>query len=351
MAEEPKGKAVDLNLTMSFSTISRNLIVCLLYIAVSATIIRYNKFLMSEDRFPHSMFLTSCHMGVSFVCCSLIYLVRPDLLPGIQRCEGQKMTVLKYMVPIGAAFAVSLYASNQAYMYCSVSFLQFMKEGNIILALLLSCALGLQVITRTRIFVIFWIMLGASMAVSGEMHFAWIGFFFQLVSQCAECSRNVLGEVVLSGSDLKLDPLSYTLFVAPTCLLVLIVGTITTWSPDILVDLGKWWHYVLPNAFLAFALNIVVAFTIKEISAVGFVLAGVCKDICIVLISCMFFGEQVTAKQILGFVVAASGVFFWSYMRVAPSTQAVQLLNDLLMTPKENKEPNEKTSLRESNKV
>mmetsp|Transcript_66030 Transcript_66030/g.214791 ORF Transcript_66030/g.214791 Transcript_66030/m.214791 type:complete len:349 (-) Transcript_66030:123-1169(-) len=330
---------------MSALDIVKRVSLCLAYIVVSASLIRFNKFLMNKDRFPYSMCLTSCHMSMSFSLCLVLYLVKPGAFPGVANSEGKKLLVLKWMAPIGVAFAVSLYTSNQAYIYCSVTFLQFMKEGNVIIAFLLSCAVGLQAMNRVRCAIIAWIITGSAMAVTGEVHFVLIGFVFQLISQFAECSRAVMGEVVLGGGGLKLDPLSYTLFVAPTCLLVLLVGNAVTWDPAIPASLAHWWPYILPNALLAFVLNILVASIIKEISAVGFILAGVCKDIAIVLFSAVFFAETVTGQQGVGFMVALAGVFFWSYLKVSPDSTAAMVVARLLQMPPESKMPNENSAL------
>mmetsp|Transcript_52744 Transcript_52744/g.151101 ORF Transcript_52744/g.151101 Transcript_52744/m.151101 type:complete len:351 (+) Transcript_52744:77-1129(+) len=325
---------------------AKSMMLCLAYIVVSATLIRLNKYLMAKDRFPFSMFLTACHMFLSFALCAALYLAKPLAFLGVANCEGKKMLVMKWMAPIGVACAISLYTSNQAYMYCSVTFLQFMKEGNVILAFLMSCAVGLQAMNRVRCAIIAWIIAGSMMAVTGEVHFAFIGFVYQLISQLAECSRAVMGEVVLSGGSLKLDPLSYTLFVAPTCLAVLIVGNAVTWDPTIPGAFAMWWPYIVPSALLAFVLNILVASIIKELSAVDFMLAGVCKDIAIVLFSAAFFREVVTSVQAVGFIAALGGVFFWSYLKAAPDSAAASFAARLLQMPLEDcKVPNEKTSL------
>ena len=60
-------------------------------------------------------------------------------------------------------------------MYCSPALLQFMKEGNVVLVLVLSCIVGLQACTRARFVNIVWILAGASMAVSGQAHLVTTG--------------------------------------------------------------------------------------------------------------------------------------------------------------------------------
>merc|ERR1719401_1282694 len=176
------------------------------------------------------------------------------------------MLVVKWFAPIGLSFAVSLYTSNQAYLYCNVTFLQFMKEGNVIITFLMSCAFGLQVLSRLRMATIAWIIIGACLSVTGELHFAWIGFWLQLCSQLAECLRIVIGEIVLSKDSLKLDPLSYTLFAAPACLIVLLVALAVTWDPRMPAAFHTWLPYLAPNALLAFTLNVMGAVMLKHVS-------------------------------------------------------------------------------------
>mmetsp|Transcript_56755 Transcript_56755/g.127784 ORF Transcript_56755/g.127784 Transcript_56755/m.127784 type:complete len:161 (-) Transcript_56755:219-701(-) len=140
-----------------------------------------------------------------------------------------------------------------------------------------------------------------------------------------------MGEIVLSGK--KLDPLTYNLFLAPICLLVLIIANAIHWSPGSWEDFKQWYPLIFANACVAFCLNIVVAAVIKECSAVGFVLTGLAKDIAIVIFSALAFGEIVTAKQAVAFVVTILGVFFWSFMKIYPSSKLVRTMESALCSP------------------
>lgn len=303
-------------------TYSRKLLYCLLYIVVSGGLIRFNKLMMKKDHFPHALALSACHMVVCSLLCSGLYAAFPRFFPGMEVVREQRMDLLKWFLPIGLCFAVMLFGSNQAYIYCSVTFLQFMKEANVMLVFVFSCIVGLQSFTRLRCVVILWVIVGASISVSGEVHFKWVGFLFQGVSQLAEVSRMIMGEIVLSGR--KLDPLTYNMFLAPICLLVLVVANAVHWQPGIMADFAQWWPLILLNALVAFALNILVAAVIKECSAIGFVLTGLLKDIAIVVFSACAFHEHVTGKQAGAFVVTVLGVCFWSYMKLYPSSAFVR---------------------------
>uniref|UniRef100_A0A7S0FXY1 Sugar phosphate transporter domain-containing protein n=1 Tax=Pyrodinium bahamense TaxID=73915 RepID=A0A7S0FXY1_9DINO len=320
--------------------LARALVVCALYIATSASLIHFNKFLMHPERFPFAMALTAAHMLVTFLLCSLLYLLSPSLFPGMARTAGRRGELLRWFAPIGCLFAVGLYCSNRAYLYCSVAFLQFMKELNVVLVFALSCSVGLQRCTRARLMVLVWIITGASIAVVGEVHFVWLGFAIQVCSQLGESGKNVLGEWIMRGSDLRLDPLTYTMFMSPMCLVVLLIGTVFTWQSEIAVRAVEWWKVLLPNAGLAFALNVSVALVIKECSAVTFVLAGLVKDMAIVAACVLVFGELVLYQQLLGFVICLGGILCWSYMRINPGSAFIQgLLAAVGEAPKDEQAP------------
>jgi len=315
---------------ISMAPVLRTLSLCSVYIALSGGLINFNKYLMHKGRFPHPMALTAMHMTASLILCSLVLLVRPSAMPSVESCKGKLAKLYKYLAPIGFLFAIMLYGSNRAYLYCSVAFLQFMKEANVVLVFTFSAMVGLAVFNRQRVVVIAWVILGSSLCVHGELNFVFIGFMLQGVSQLAECARAVVAELVLTGSEFKLDPLSYTFFMAPVCLVVLGIGNAVTWDHSVITDLAVWWPYLIPNACMAFCLNVMIAQVIKQTSAVGFIITGVVKDICLVVFSSVVFHDSITMSQWLSFSVTLSGVFFWSFMKVFPDHQLVKHFETIL---------------------
>merc|ERR1719163_2248656 len=102
-----------------------------------------------------------------------------------------------------------------------------------------------------------------------------------------------------------------------------------------------WYPYLIPNALCAFFLNVTIAMLIKETSAMGFILSGVVKDMVIVVASTYIFDSSLVAQQIAGFSVATTGIFFWSYMKIAPEATSVRLLANILGMPDSEKKVDE----------
>lgn len=309
--------------------IAKCVFVCTIYVFLSGSLIRFNKMIVDKHRFHYPMTLTALHMFGSTVFSGALYVTKPSMFPAMASTAGKRMELLKYLVPIGICFAGMLYCSNLAYQYCNVSLLQFMKEANVILVFLLSYMAGFQTISRERVFIILWILCGSTIAVDNDLNFSAKGVAIQASGQIAECIRIVLAEFLLRGSN-KFDPLTYTLFVAPLSFCVLIVGNIFTWDPNIIPDMIKFSHLLIPNVILAFALNVCIALVIKEVSAVGFMLTGLVKDVCIVLASALQFHEQVVPLQWVSFLVVLIGVGYWSLMKTYPDGKAMKALSMML---------------------
>jgi hypothetical protein len=214
-----------------------------------------------------------------------------------------------------------------------VAFLQFMKEWNVALVFFFSCLAGSQACDRVKFSVILWIILSACMAITGDMSFSRYGFVIQACSQMGETIRIVVQEWLLSGSNMKLDPLTYQIFVGPPTLLLLAFVNAYTWEANVVTAFQTWWPYLLANGFCAVALNVTIAITIQSAGGVAFVLSGVVKDIVIVTASAHLAGTWLNHQQTAGFSLALGGIMFWGMLKAQPDHPMVSLLERALCLP------------------
>jgi drug/metabolite transporter (DMT)-like permease len=295
------------------STVVRAISLGLLYIVASASMIETNKWLMSPGNFPYPLTLTTNHMLVSVILANCLRFFCPAAFPALEKLHVSPWFCLKF-VPIGAAFALSIVCGNGAYSYLSVSFLQVMKQANIVIIYTMSVICSLEALRRCSVMLLAGTLCGTLLAVHGEMHFKLIGFLLQLASSLSEAFKVIIQGILMSGS-YKLDPLTMVLFMAPACLFANIVPLLVTDGPRFheIVTHGKLHLPIIAiNAFLAFGLNVIVAQCIKQLSPVGYLLCGIVKDVCIIVSSALFLGESLTDQQIVGFSVALSGVAAYS---------------------------------------
>merc|ERR1719487_2054819 len=106
------------------------------------------------------------HMLTSWVLASCLRLIYPSAFPALQHIEVTRWFCLKF-VPIGAAFALSIVCGNGAYQYLSVSFLQIMKQCNVVIIYAFSVLCGLEALRRCSVALLFGTLCGTMLAVHG----------------------------------------------------------------------------------------------------------------------------------------------------------------------------------------
>jgi drug/metabolite transporter (DMT)-like permease len=153
------------------------------------------------------------------------------------------------------------------------------------------------------------ICVGVAMTSMGEAAFSLIGFTFQSLAILFESSRLVLTNILLKS--LKLDPLSSLYYIAPMCSFFIGISFLVfeydqlPWErlsdPTFLLLLGA-------NGCVAFTLNVAVVMLISHTSALTLTLAGIFKDILLVVLSVLVFGSPVTLLQVFGYAVALTGL-------------------------------------------
>lgn len=308
------------------------------YISLSACMISFNKYLMNAERFPFAVVLTMLHMLTGTCVTAVLYLLKPKLFSALQgpawRAAQSNGSLWLKISSICFLFSGQLILTNTAYLKSSVPFLQMMKETNIVWIYLISTVASLEPFQIQRLLLIFLILLATGLTIHGEMHFSLSGFLIQGSSQLMEVSKLTLQGLVLRSAALKLDPLSYVLITNPICFALLsaafLIITYSVNNPLLPVPQlvsFRWWPLLLANACVAAALNITIAFTFQRISPLQFILVGIVKDICIVMISVLLVGEEVSFIQLVGFALQLCLIFAWNYLfagaKTKPASEAI----------------------------
>lgn len=312
-----------------FSQSHRLLVVTFAFMAVSGSLIGLNKYLLQKDRFPFPLHLVLLQAAVGTGAASFLYVVKPSLFPSLTG-TSRVVTIdigfiTKKCVPIAILFAGELVFGNAALGVIDLTFMQFMKEGNVVLVYALSLIVALESFSWQKLSVLLCIFLSTVLCVRGQADFSFVGFAHQGASQLCSGMRVVLVALLLSGAR-KLDPLSYVLVMMPCCLVFL--GILLTAHP-FLNDMGlgatpHWKDFALfawpiaASAAVAFILNILMASLIQVASVVSFLVINVAKDIMIVLLGSVFLHEVVSPSQRIAFTLQVLGIFVWSMMKAFP---------------------------------
>jgi hypothetical protein len=291
-----------------------------IWISLSFSVIVYNKYILDPKMYgwPFPISLTMIHMAF---CASLAAaLVR--VLRVVDAPTSPPMTPSLYVasvLPIGALYALSLWFSNSAYIYLSVSFIQMLKALMPVAVYSLAVALRTDSFRRASMLNMLGISAGVAVAAYGEARFDVLGVALQLAAVAAEATRLVLIQILLTSRGLSLNPITSLYYIAPCCLAFLAVpwcfvelprlqAAAAAARPDVFV-FGT-------NCLCAFALNLAVFLLVGKTSALTMNVAGVVKDWLLIAFSWTVIKDTVTPINLVGYGIAFLGVAYYNHAKL-----------------------------------
>ncbi|KAJ5140275.1 sugar phosphate/phosphate translocator [Penicillium atrosanguineum] len=267
-----------------------------LWIALSSSVILFNKWVLSSAKFNFPLFLTTWHM-VFATAMTQILARCTTILDSRHKVPMNPATYTRAIVPIGIMFSLSLICGNLAYLYLSVSFIQMLKATNAVVTLFATWAFGIAPANYKTLGNVAIIVLGVVIASFGEIKFDMLGFLIQVAAPPSS----------------RWTPLVSLYYYAPACAITNGVVTLFTDLPRMTMNdiysLGI--MTLIANALVAFLLNASVVLLIGKTSAVVLTMAGILKDILLVCASMMIFHDPVTAQQFFGYSIALAGLVYY----------------------------------------
>ncbi|KAL9247836.1 hypothetical protein vseg_021221 [Gypsophila vaccaria] len=224
---------------------------------------------------------------------------------------------LKSVLPIGALYALSLWSSNSAYIYLSVSFIQMLKALMPVMVYTLNLLMKTHKFEARVMSNMVLISIGVAIAAYGEARFDAYGVSLQMLALLFESTRLVLVDMLLKSKGISLNPVTSLYYVAPACLLFLIVPWVLVEYPVLMdkkpSDDGFRVDYLIfgTNCICAFGLNLAVFLLVGKTSALTMNVAGVVKDWLLIFFSWSVIKDTVTEVNLVGYVLAFLGVLYY----------------------------------------
>ncbi|KAK9825826.1 hypothetical protein WJX81_000501 [Elliptochloris bilobata] len=285
-----------------------------LWMAVSSSVILFNKWLLAFSGFPYPIALTAWHM----LFCSTVGIL---CVKGLKVVKSHNMSghdYLRRVMPIGVLYAASLWLSNSAYLYLSVSFIQMSKSLMPGLVYFSGIALGTERFSRATTANMALIAFGVAVCAYGEVNLPLKGVAQQLTALLFEAARLTLVQLLINSKGLQMNPLQSLYYISPACLLCLTPPLVLLELRSMMrdADLNLNPAVLLANALSAFALNLAVFLLIGKTSALTMNIAGVIKDWLLIFCSYYLFKAPVTALNMLGYAFCCAGVAVYNYMKL-----------------------------------
>ncbi|XP_011093559.1 probable sugar phosphate/phosphate translocator At4g32390 [Sesamum indicum] len=287
-----------------------------IWIFLSFTVIVYNKYILDRKLYnwPYPISLTMIHMAF---CSSLAYiLVR--IFKVVDPVTMSWDLYLKSVVPIGLLYSLSLWLSNSAYIYLSVSFIQMLKALMPVAVYTIGVLLKKEVFKSETMANMISISIGVGIAAYGEAKFDSWGVILQLGAVAFEATRLVMIQILLTSKGITLNPITSLYYVAPCCLVFLFFPWVFVEYPVLRESSSYHLDYVIfgTNSFCAFALNLAVFLLVGKTSALTMNVAGVVKDWLLIAFSWSVIMDTVTPINLFGYALAFLGVAYYNHSKL-----------------------------------
>lgn len=304
-----------------------------LWIALSAGVILFNKYILSEYGFPYPVALTLIHMGF----CSFVAVLVVRVFQWIPSNNMDSDMYFKAVVPIGALYAVTLWLGNTAYLYISVSFIQMLKALMPVAVFSTGTLMGTETFSTNTFINMIVVTVGVMIASYGEINFVVVGVMVQLASIASESTRLTLVQILLQRRGLKLNPFTTMYYISPACFAFLTIPFVFLEAPKMAEDpTFKFDFWVIGlNACVALALNLAVFLLIGKTSALSMNVAGVVKDWLLIGLSVWLFNAPVSSLSLEGYLLAFAGVCYYNYSKLKANAGPKEDPKDAPTKPKE----------------
>ncbi|XP_060178138.1 probable sugar phosphate/phosphate translocator At2g25520 [Lycium barbarum] len=171
---------------------------------------------------PAQISLTMIHMTF---CSSLGFrLVR--VFKVVEPVSLSRKVYLTCILPIGALYSVSLWLSNSAYIYLSVSFIQMLKALMPVAVYTIGILFKKDGFKNSTMGNMLAISVGVAIAAYGEAKYDSWGVLLQLLAVLFEATRLVMIQILLTSKGISLNPITSLYYVAPSCLVFLSIPCI-----------------------------------------------------------------------------------------------------------------------------
>ncbi|XP_031096507.1 probable sugar phosphate/phosphate translocator At4g32390 [Ipomoea triloba] len=287
-----------------------------IWIFLSFTVIIYNKYILDRKMYnwPYPISLTMIHMAF---CSSFAYfLVR--VLKLVDPVSMSWPIYLKSVIPIGLLYSLSLWLSNSAYIYLSVSFIQMLKALMPVAVYSIGVLCSKESFRVDTMLNMVSISIGVAIAAYGEAKFDSWGVILQLGAVAFEATRLVMIQILLTSKGITLNPITSLYYVAPCCLAFLFVPWVMVEYPNLKENSSYHFDYMIfgTNSFCAFALNLAVFLLVGKTSALTMNVAGVVKDWMLIAFSWSVIKDTVTPINLVGYGLAFLGVAYYNHIKL-----------------------------------
>ncbi|KAF9913113.1 Triose-phosphate Transporter [Linnemannia zychae] len=304
----------------------------------------YNKNLMGKDNwnFNLPLFVSSIHAGLHFVITACLMHFWPDVFDATRSGKGGRITIHSYVtqvVPCAVAAALEICMANASLMYITLSFYTMIKSSTPIWVLMFAFFFRLEKPRLSLILIIGVIVVGVVLTVAGETQFDMTGFVLVLLAAVMSGLRWSLTQMLLQKDQLGMDnPVATLYYISPIMFVLMSILSLVVEDPFMQFSSSAFFQDFQTGAltmvmaggggFLAFAMTVAEFKLIKNTGTVTLSVAGISKEIVVISLSMLIFGDRLTFVNLLGLLVSIGGIMAYNYVKIKKMQQSISSSGD-----------------------
>ncbi|ORX68712.1 TPT-domain-containing protein, partial [Linderina pennispora] len=285
----------------------------------------YNRWLFgnSERDFSFPLFVSAIHMLVQYLLSLLALRMFPHLRP------TQSPTWSAYLtraVPCGVASALDVGLSNVSLQTITLTFYTMCKSSSLGFVLLFAFLFGLERVRLVLIAIIAVISIGIMLMAAGEVNFVWAGFLEVMTSSAMSGLRWSLTQILLSQERFGMNnPIATMSKLTPITGISIMVFSLIIEHPFTEIAKNKNMDstqgivmivaLMVGGGVLAFAMILSEFFLIARTSVVTLSIAGMLKEVMMVGVAHLIFGDTMSFVNACGLLVAMFGIGMYNWLK------------------------------------
>ncbi|CAF4748292.1 unnamed protein product [Pieris macdunnoughi] len=310
LESKPRGKWSD----VCFQKGLLSLGLILLYFSLSIGLTFYQRWLLKDFHFPLTVVMY--HLIVKWLLSVCVRFV-VGIITGQPQLVLPFITCLRSVGPTGLASGIDVGFSNWALELVTISLYTMTKSTTIIFILGFAILLGLEKKSWSLVGIVLTIATGLIMFTYNATQFNLMGFDFLLLASFAGGLRWTFAQLLMQKSKLGLhNPVDMVFHVQPWMFFSLLPFMLAfegfkCFEKVIALAPGELFPTVLKvtvGATIAFAMEISEFLVVTYTSSLTLSIAGIIKELCILVLAVEVSGDQLSPINVVGLVVCLMGI-------------------------------------------
>uniref|UniRef100_A0A0C3U364 Sugar phosphate transporter domain-containing protein n=1 Tax=Guillardia theta (strain CCMP2712) TaxID=905079 RepID=A0A0C3U364_GUITC len=291
----------------------------LIFMVVGPSLMVLNKEILDVVGFKYPM-LVSC-LGLVFAAVFTQLLKRLNLL----KLQYESTVTFRFWIyrclPVGICHAATLALGNAQYLYMGMAAIQFLKSFTPIVTAIVTYIMLNRKESPRSCFALVVLCFGTSMAAHGDATISTFGVLLQVGGALAESIRLVMTDFLLSG--IKMNVLENMYWLSPAGGIALFTAGMIVEGPTMIRrgDYIKLWlnpFMFTLAASLGVGVQLITTAVIKTTSATSLKVLSQVRNTIPVFYGILIYGEIVTAKQSVGYIISLAAFSYYTYSKSRP---------------------------------